>query len=291
MTDMFNDSLDDIFAAPSGEVRIEPIRAPVDYTPRDFTEVCGKCGGSGSWRGRGQCFACKGVGRFTFKTSAETRAKGRAARTNRKARTEQDMLDAFAAEHAAVWAWLSANAERNAFAAKLVGGIARFGSLTEGQRVAVERSIEKDAARKVADAERVKGAAVADTAGVDRLKAAFDHAAARAAEKGRGLRGARITIGNMVISPAKAGSKNFGALYVKASGQYLGKVADGRFFAVRECGTEQQAKVLAFIADPKAAAIAYGQETGICCICNSPLTNKASVEKGIGPICEENMGW
>ena len=86
----------------------------------------------------------------------------------------------------------------------------------------------------------------------------------------------------MVISPAGAASKNPGALYVKA---------ECRFFAARECGAEQSAKVLAFIADPKAAAIAYGQETGVCCICNAALTNKESIEAGIGPVCATNMGW
>ena len=38
------DSLDDIFGAPSGDVRVEPIRAPADYKPRDFSEPCPKAG-------------------------------------------------------------------------------------------------------------------------------------------------------------------------------------------------------------------------------------------------------
>lgn len=295
MTALLNDSLDDIFGAPSGEVRTA-IHAPASYAPRDFSEPCTKCRGSGRFIGRngrvlGQCFACKGVGKHTFKTSPEARAKAKVSGAARKVRNVQESLDAFAAASPALWAWLSANAERNEFARDLVDGISKFGDLTSGQRGAVERAIERDATRKVEAAVRVAGAPVADSAGVDRLKAAFDHAARVAAEKGRGLRGTRITIGGMTISPAGATSKNPGALYVKASGEYLGKVADGRFFAARECTPEQSAKVIAFIADPKAAAIAYGQETGVCCVCNSPLTNKVSIEAGIGPICATKMGW
>ena len=77
MTSTLNDSLDDLFSGPTGEVRVVPVRAPATYTPRAFDEVCKKCGGSGSWRGFGRCFACKGAGKHTFKTSPETRAKAR----------------------------------------------------------------------------------------------------------------------------------------------------------------------------------------------------------------------
>lgn len=292
MTDFLNDSLDDIFGAPSGDVRTEPTRAPASYTPRAFDEVCSKCRGSGRFGNFGQCFACKGAGKKTFKTSAATRAKAKASSADRKARIEQESVDAFKAEHRAVWEWLVVNSARGFdFAVSLMASVHRFGSLTDGQRGAVERMIARDVEKAKARELATQAAPQADTAGVDRLKAAFDHAARVAAEKGRGLRGARITIGGMVISPAKATSSNPGALYVKAGGEYLGKVQAGRFFAARECGAEQSAKVLAFIADPKAAAIAYGQETGVCCICNAALTNKESVEAGIGPICASNMGW
>jgi len=40
--------------------------------------------------------------------------------------------------------------------------------------------------------------------------------------------------------------------------------------------------------DPLAAAIAYGRETGSCC--GRELTNKVSIDLGIGPICREKWG-
>lgn len=285
-----NDSLDDLLGGPMGEVRVEPIRAPVDYKPRDFTERCGKCGGTGSWRGRGQCFACKGKGRFTFKTSPETRAANRQKVAARKVAKAQAGFEEFKAAQPVIAEWIEQSTDFS-FAVNMREAIEKFGSLTEGQMAACQRCVDKRNAARQERAERLASAPAADEAGVDRLKAAFDTAIAKAAEKGRGFRNPRLTIGGMVISPAKAGSRNEGALYVKTGGTYLGKIQAGRFYAARECAPEQQTKVLAFVADPKAAAIAYGQETGVCCICNTTLTNKISIEAGIGPICAAKWGW
>ena len=130
-----------------------------------------------------------------------------------------------------------------------------------------------------------------DTAGVDRLKDAFDHAKTWAEVRGRGTKGLRLTIGNVVISPAKEDSANPGALYVKSGGTYLGKIKDGRFFCSRDCTPDDEARVLAFVKDPRAAAEAYGIDTGICCVCNATLTNEESISLGIGPICREKFGW
>lgn len=35
---------------------------------------------------------------------------------------------------------------------------------------------------------------------------------------------------------------------------------------------------------------AYGRRTGTCCMCGRELTNKESIEAGIGPICAGNWG-
>lgn len=291
MINELNDSLDDLIGRPSGDVRVAPVRAPADYQPRAFDEVCSKCRGTGNYRNFGRCFACKGVGKFTFKTSAETRAKAKDQRDNRKANVVTEALSAFETEQPQVWAWIKANAGKFDFASKMVEAIARFGNLTDNQLAACVRCMDREAARTAERAERAQQAPTVDTAGVDRLKLAFDTAITYSRSKGRGLKMPRITIGGTVISPAGANSKNPGALYVKAQGEYLGKIVDGRFFAVSSCTADQQARVLAFIADPKAAAEAYGIETGTCCICNATLTNKESIERGIGPICGTKFGW
>jgi hypothetical protein len=290
MMDDLDDSLDDLLG---GHV-VGPAKAPpANYKPMDYSEPCKKCGGSGRFRNLGQCFACKGKGKLEFKTSPQQRSTGRISYQKKKADKAVASVESFKVEHPDVWAWMDGSTF--SFAVSLRDSLAKYGSLTENQLAAARRAIEKLAAAKALAvekrAEREASAPVADTAGVDRLKAAFDHAITAAASKGRGLRMPRITIGDMVISPAKATSKNPGALYVKSHGDYLGKVANGRFYAVAACTPVQQDKILAFIKDPKAAAEAYGIETGVCCVCNATLTNKESIARGIGPICASRFGW
>lgn len=43
-------------------------------------------------------------------------------------------------------------------------------------------------------------------------------------------------------------------------------------------------------ADPYKAAKVYGMATGTCSCCGRELTNKLSIELGIGPICREKFG-
>lgn len=297
-----NDSLDNLFSGDTGPVRTTPVvdtLATAEYAKlkeEGYFEKCRKCGGSGQFRGYsgrsfGQCFACKGAGGKTFKTSPAERQANRVKAQDRKDAREVEAWNAFVAQQPAVAAWIEAKRDSFDFAAKMRDAVIRFGDLTNGQLAACQRMLDRDNERKAERAAREAAAPAADTAGVDRLKAAFDTAIAKAQAKGRGLKMPRITIGGIVISPAKATSENAGALYVKEAGQYLGKIKGGRFFSVRECSPEQEKRVLAFVADPMAAAEAYGKETGKCCICNAELTNKVSIERGIGPICATKFGW
>lgn len=232
-----NDSLDNLFIGDTGPVRTAPVRVDaVAYKPAEqrFEENCPKCRGTGrfvGYSGRvfGQCFTCKGKGKFMFKTSPEARAANRQASAERAARKDAETLAAFETQSPEVFAWIKANAGKFDFSTKMVEAIIRYGDLTEGQRAAVERCIARDVAKATERADRVQQAPQVDTAGIDRLKVAFDKAKAYAAAKAPGLtiRNPKITIGGMTISPAKATSANPGALYVKASGAYLGKIADG----------------------------------------------------------------
>ena len=155
--------------------------------------------------------------------------------------------------------------------------------LSDRQMFFVDKLI-REAAQPVAASKQV------DTAGIDRLKAAFDTAVEYSSEKGLKL-SPRITVGGITISPAKANSTNPGALYVKVrGGEYLGKIAGGRFFSSRACSQEQEVKVLEFIANPAEAAKVYGQTTGTCCVCNATLRSEWK-NKGIGPVCAEKFGW
>jgi hypothetical protein len=288
MTDFLADLLD-------SDLDAEPVAraVPVYKTATErFEEGCPKCNGRGkfiSYSGRvvGDCFACKGKGTKTFKTSAATRASARNAATERKERITMEGIEAWKAANPAEFAWLEKTALRWDVAASLLDGLRKYGSLTEKQMALVARGIERDAAKT----KPVETVAV-DTAGIDRLKESFDRAVAYSAEKGLKL-SPRITIGGLTISPAKATSANPGALYVKQSGgerAYLGKVANGRFYAVAACSKEDEGKVISFIANPAEAAKVYGQTTGTCCVCNATLRSDWK-HKGIGPICAEKFGW
>lgn len=55
---------------------------------------------------------------------------------------------------------------------------------------------------------------------------------------------------------------------------------------------EHRNAILAQIAaDPREAAVRFGHETNHCCLCNRELTDQASRDAGIGPVCAEKAGW
>src|SRR5262245_27366407 len=178
------DSLEAIFnSAASAEPRQAVNRAPADFVPaieRAHTERCPRCGGSGTYGRFGRCFKCNGTGRLTFKTAPETRARNRAATAARKARSAEESLEAFKAEHPEVFAWLTAaNRPGFDFPAKMLEALARFGSLTEGQMAAVRKLMARDTERK---AERAARVASAPEITVERIEQAF------AAAKASGLK-------------------------------------------------------------------------------------------------------
>jgi RNA polymerase subunit RPABC4/transcription elongation factor Spt4 len=292
----FDDDLSDLIGRPMKPAS-ELKQPPASYVQKDHIETCPKCNGTGrfvSWSGRvmGNCFACKGAGKKTFKTSADDRAKARDRSSLKKAQDAVAVLaasDVWKAENPAAFAWLETKRGSFEFAASLWDSLHKYGSLTDNQMAAISRMIAKDADRNAA---REAAAPVVETAGIERLKEAFDKAAAFAAAKAKGLtvRNPKITIGGMTISPAKATSANPGALYVKGDGNYLGKIANGKFYGTGNCSAAQQEQILKFVADPAEAAKVYGQETGICCVCNATLRSEWRL-KGIGPVCASKFGW
>ena len=50
-----------------------------------------------------------------------------------------------------------------------------------------------------------------------------------------------------------------------------------------------EARVAEFDADPLGAAVKYGKLSGRCCSCGRDLTDPASIEAGIGPICQKRF--
>jgi hypothetical protein len=293
-----NDDLSDLLGN-TGPVATPKV-PPANYKPVNeyITETCPKCHGTGrfvgySGRDFGQCHTCRGKGKRTFKSTRNQRAKATQQRAARKERTHTTNLTEFKAAYPAVYDWLlSAGRPGFDFPASMLAAIAKYGYLTEKQMATCERLSAKATEQKAQAQARIEQAPTVATAGIDRLKAAFDQAAAYTAAKAKGLtvRNPKITIGGMTISPAKAHGKNPGALYVKDAGNYIGKVVGGKFIGTLNCTQEQTDRVLKFIADPAEAAKVYGQETGVCCVCNAELRSEWRL-RGIGPICAEKFGW
>lgn len=294
--DILDDS-DDLAGMFGGKTSTTPInRAPETYTPaaERFNEPCSKCRGSGQWRPGYPCFACKGTGRLTFKTSPDKRATARAHRAE-KAATKAADAAAWRTEHKAELDWLHVVANREEdkmgmppfkfweFPVKLRESLAQYSTLTDGQLAAVRTCMTRDAERATQKAaERETNAAEVSIAKIeDALTSA--HA--------NGKRKPFLLLDAFKFTRAPDGGKNPGAIYVTEGDDYLGKVQGGKLNCTRTCTEDQKAKVIEAAANPEAAAIAYGKRTGQCSCCGAGLTNPESIELGIGPICREKYGW
>lgn len=303
MDTSFADNFEDDFGtdAPASSVRkpVDPKSSAHPTAPsmdsaftRAYSEKCSKCRGTGSfvsYSGRvlGSCFACKGKGEIFYKTNAADRAAKREQAAQRKADKAAQALADFAAQHPSEAAWIEASRATFAFAQSMHDAVQKFGSLTANQLAACTRAAEKVAARQAERAAAVDAAPVID---MTKIEAAF------AAARSSGLKSLKLRIGELVISPAKAISANAGALYVKSKGSfddsiYFGKIMGGKFLKSRDCDAATEAQIIAAAIDPLAAAIAYGKATGSCSCCGRELTNKISIDLGIGPICRDKWGF
>lgn len=285
---------DDLSDLLGSGARTQPAPASMAHVraanPETFTERCPKCRGTGrftSYSGRplGDCFACKGKGSHTYKTSSTQRAGNRAKATERKERQATAAIEAFENTYQAEWAWMVERAPRFEFAGSMLDAVRKYGQLTENQMAAVRRCMARDAERDAAKA--AEKAALADravpVADVSKVVAAIQHG------KESGLKWVKLRFQGYSMSEAK---NHPGTLYIKRSdGEYMGKIADNRFGPSRSCTPEDQAAIMVICADPLLAAQVYGNKTGSCCVCGKELTNKESIEGGIGPICGRRMGW
>lgn len=244
---------------------------------------CSKCRGSGrfiSWAHRdcGPCNQCKGTGKQ--KTDPEKAvARKRAAAQAQSARQQ-----AWIESHKAEWAWINESRARFDFAQAMFEAVNKYGALSDGQLNAVRNCIQKSAERAKERAERKPDVDVAG-AGFSRMLTAFESA------KAAGLKHPKFRVEDYTFSPAKALSTNAGCLYVKRGSEYVGKITSaGGYFASREATAQDRITIARIGADPLAAAVMHGKQTGHCSCCGRLLENKESVELGIGPVCREKWG-
>lgn len=246
--------------------------------------TCEHCAGSGRWS-RNQsrkCHACNGRG--WFKTPARQRAKqrqySRTTKQNQLARTQAAFVEA----NPGLIEGMRAIAGWNGFAASLVEAFTRWGALTEKQTEAAQRTLAKVSARdKERKAERARNTVEVDLTPVHEM---FQNAAER------GLKRPTYRAEGLVLSRAPDSGRNAGAIYVKADGDYQGKITPDHKFQPVADALDTTTDALQVIArDPEEAAINYGRATGSCACCGRELTDPVSIEAGIGPVCAANFGF
>ena len=167
----------------------------------------------------------------------------------------------------------------NSFAASLIAQFDQKGKLSEKQIGAAKRMFAKMEANAKAKAEM--------TTQVD--MSAIETMFANAVKNG--LKRPGFICGDIRLSLAVAPSRNAGAIYVKHSGEYMGKIAGGTFHPIAACLASVPAMVQAIAANPMQSAIGHGRQTGMCACCGRELSDPESVARGIGPICAKKWGF
>ena len=161
----------------------------------------------------------------------------------------------------------------NSFAASLVNQYDSRGTLSEkqtGAAIAMLMKISKN------------GKKTLDSVDYRKVKEVLDNAFSD------GINNPKLRFGDIVLSRAGDNGANKGAVYIKVDGEYAGKLHGGYFLPIKmnQLWRQETFKRLKVILnDPLEQAVAYGRKFGSCCACGRTLTNHASIEAGIGPIC------
>lgn len=246
-----------------------------------YEEKCKKCHGSGrfiSYTGRdvGPCFKCKGEGVRRFKTSPESRAHLKTKRVQRKQRKADD-------KRARIAQWLVDNPERAKFLEQswefpvsLKAGLEKFGSLTEKQIAAIDRSLVKQKERDEARAKQRK----ANETDLDLAELPGGMYAVPGSDTRLKLR----------VNRPRKGTKWAGWVFVDDGAEY----GQRRKYGSQRPGAMYNGEVVdelrAIMVDPFEASKAYGKLVGRCGVCGRALENEVSVANGIGPICAAKFG-
>lgn len=103
---------------------------------------------------------------------------------------------------------------------------------------------------------------------------------------------AKVSIGELVFSRDKDGAR-----WITRNDELIGrfehgvaKLFNGRMAKAGIKAATVIGELVTIEQDPAAAIIAHGKLTGICGCCGRTLTDPASIEAGIGPVCAKKFG-
>lgn len=169
--------------------------------------------------------------------------------------------------------WIERKAtQRNDFACSLLGGLNRYGSLTEGQVAAVRKCIARDAQQEQRHAN-------APTLNIAAIGTAFERA------REAGVRSPKLMFARFKFVGGR--QRDTVLIYDRETGGYYGRITNGRLLAAASCTPEIEREIVTVAQDPHNAAIAYGKQFGVCSACSRTLTDPNSVARSIGPVCEK----
>jgi hypothetical protein len=298
---MCNHDHDDPFAGLEHDLQ-PATKTPSRIEREKIRYTCDACGGSGKYRGlrtrqtEDHCFACGGRGYHLVHPD-----KRRAANAKRKATIARKRDQAIATNAATgLLDELRGMSSWNSFAADLLRSHSDGRVWSERQIEAAEKMIAKVHLKRE---ERAK-AATTKVGDVSRIRQMFDSALA-AGKKRRALLAARIerdendnpvlddtgkarVLNDIKLTPAREPRTE---IWVKVDGEFAGGInEDGGFKKNWNAPEWLAAELERLAANPEKETRLYGQVTGNCCCCGRELTNEASIEAGIGPVCAQKWG-
>lgn len=290
MTDTFDSFIDQLIDEGDNFTNVPTKQSNAKRFP------CPTCNGTGEYRGvrmhqpKSHCFSCRGLG--YFKTDPRKLAANRDKARSKKVTDLQTWLDAFKEQEPALFDNLDkvrVAGTNNDFIRSLAVQLFERGGLTEKQVAAWHRGNAKLEQLKE---QRKAEEAAAPQADLGPIRVMFDAAVAS------GHKRPTYRAEGLVINLAAAHGRNPGALYVKSTNQVYGGKLVGTTFHASNDGRAQDFTpngnaydaLMVIAQDPLEAALRYGQRTGTCACCGRKLTNKLSVELGIGPVCRESWG-
>lgn len=278
-----------IAATIEGSSKMKSLKAE---TPQKlFVENCPKCNGSGRYNspsslGHQTCTKCKGKGKLTFKKPAHERKKVNDSRKAKEREKHLAKVSGFRSKNPEVCAWI--DKDNREFANSLSRCLDKYGALTENQINAVFRCIEAQKKQRAEAEVRIAEAKVDATVDISPIVKAINLASSNGLKNPK----VRLLAGDikMIVYNASKSSVNAGSQYVKTTDDfYLGKITDGVFYRARDTTKEQEQEIVKAFQDPMKSAVAYGRATGSCSCCGRELTDGDSIERGIGPICEQKF--
>lgn len=255
---------------------------------------CGDCKGTGtfSWwkrtpwgpeRQQGPCRKCKGTGKL--KTDPVACAKRKQAREQIVRQRAEAAIATYIEAHRPEYDWVVSKGLSFGFARSMVEALNKYSEWTEKQLAAIRKCMEQDKQREVQRAAQAAAAPVVTGAGFERMVKAF------ASAKASGLKYPKFHAADLTFSVPGPMSKYKDGFFVKEGSTYLGRIdAAGKWFPVGTTTAEQAERVKTVCADPLAAAVLHGKQTGRCSCCGRELENEESVRLGIGPICRGKWG-